>query len=61
MILVASLGAKLKSLPLADGSYDVTTIDPSSGATTTETMRVSAAALALPTPGERFFVLKRKA
>lgn len=60
MILVTALGAKLKTLPLADGSYDVTTIDPSSGATTTETMRVSAAALALPTPGERFFVLKRK-
>ena len=60
MILVAEPGAKLVGLPLADGAYDLATFDPATGAAVTGQARVERAALALPVPAERFFVLRRR-
>ena len=60
LIAVAAPGAKLTGLPLADGTYDLTTIDPATSGTTTETARVARGSVTVATPGERFFVLQRK-
>lgn len=60
LILVATPGAPLTGLPLADGAYDLTTIDPATGAATTETAEVVGAKLTLRPPAERFFVLRRR-
>ncbi len=60
LILVATPGAKLTGVPLADGTYLLTTLDPTTGESKTGETRVEHAALTLPLPGERFFVLRRK-
>ena len=60
LILVAAPGAKLVGLPLGEGTYDLTTLDPATGASTLGTTRVEHGALALSVPAERFFVLRRR-
>lgn len=60
LILVAEPGAKLAALPLAEGTYDLTTVDPATGASVVGTARVEHGAVDLPVPGERFFVLRRR-
>ena len=60
LILVAEPGAKLANVPLAPGEYDLTTVDPATGASVVGTARVEGGALSLPVPAERFFVLRRR-
>ena len=60
LILVAVPGAKLANIPLADGTYDLTTLDPATGASTLGTTLVARGALTVPLPAERFFVLRRR-
>ena len=60
LILVATPGAKLAAIPLADGTYDLTTVDPATGESRTGETRVEHAALSVPVPAERFFVLRRR-
>lgn len=60
LILVAEPGAKLTGLPLAEGAYDLTTLDPATGGSTLGTTRVEHATLNVPLPAERFFVLRRR-
>ena len=60
LLLLAERGAKLEGVPLADGTYDLTTADPATGASTLGTTVVAHGALAIPVPGERFFALRRR-
>lgn len=60
LILMASPGAKLMGVPLADGNYDLTVVDPKTGASTPAQTRVEHATLSLDVPSERFFVLRRR-
>jgi hypothetical protein len=60
LILMASKGAKLTGVPLADGTYDLTIVDPKNGTSTVAQTRVEHATLRLDLPGERFFVLRRR-
>ena len=60
LILMASPGATLTGIPLADGTYNLTTVDPKTGASTVGQTRVDHAALNLEAPRESFFVLRRK-
>ncbi|RYG21248.1 hypothetical protein EON82_19150 [bacterium] len=60
LILAAIPGAKLTGVPLADGDYDLTTVDPATGASTVGRTRVEHATLDLAVPAERFFVLRRR-
>ncbi|GEM_PF-5961456 len=61
MILLVSPGAKLAGLPLADGTYDLVTIDPTTATVTSEQARVVRSALSLSIPAERFLVLSPRA
>ena len=60
LLLLARPGAKLTGVPLADGTYDLTTADPATGASTLGTMTVAHGTLTMPIPGERFFALRRR-
>ena len=60
LVLVAEPGARLAGIPLAEGDYDLTTVDPAAGTSVVGRLRVGPGALPLPVPAERFFVLRRR-
>lgn len=60
LLLVAEAGAKLVGVPLADGTYDLTTADPATGGSTIGITQVAHGALTMPVPGERLFALRRR-
>lgn len=60
LILLATPGATLTGVPLADGVYETTTIDPATGESATGETKATDSTLDLKVPGERFFVLRRK-
>ena len=60
LLLIADRGAKLEGVPLADGTYDLTTADPATGASTLGTVVVAHGTLPMPVPEARFFALRRR-